>query len=148
MTLSLSYLLDLSDSQTQTTLLLSCLALPQGSFALRTCPPSYIHQATDAFDQAMRTSLEDLMGSPLPDWAWLKASLPSNRGGLNIRCASLHTQAAFLGSLQQTGPLVEQILGHPLGPSPHQQSTVDALAAAAKHPDWAELKGIDVPHHQ
>ena len=112
---------DLADAQMETTLLCSCLALPNISFALRTCPPNYIRHAIDLFDKTLRDSLEDLAGSPLSDWAWLKASLPSNRGGLNIRRASLHAPAAFLGSLQQTSSLVERILGHLPDPSLHLQ---------------------------
>ena len=146
--LSLSHLSDLADAQMETTLLRSCLALPKISFALRTCPPNYIRHAIDLFDKTLRDSLEDLAGSPLSDWAWLKASLPSNRGGLNIRRASLHAPAAFLGSLQQTSSLVERILGHLPDTSLHLQCSVDALAAAADCPDWVSLEEIDVPLHQ
>ena len=48
----LARLPDLQDSQMETTLLLSCLALPKVAFALRTCPPSNIKEATTAFDNA------------------------------------------------------------------------------------------------
>ena len=42
---SLVVLHDMDDSQLETTLLRSCLALPKFSYVLRTCPPSYIDQA-------------------------------------------------------------------------------------------------------
>ena len=67
---------DLQDSQMETTLLRSCLALPKVAFALRTSPPSHTQQATVVFDNAMLEALSDLAGRPLPEWAWLKASLP------------------------------------------------------------------------
>ncbi len=61
----------------ETTLLRSCLDLPKVSFSMRTCPPDNIKQATSTFDEALREAVSDLAGSPLSDWAWLKASLPS-----------------------------------------------------------------------
>ena len=60
----LARLPDLQDSQMETTLLRSCLALPKVAFALRTCPPSHIKEATTAFDNAMREALSDLAGAP------------------------------------------------------------------------------------
>ena len=33
----------------------------------------------------MREALSDMTGSPLPDWVWLKASLPPSLRGLNLR---------------------------------------------------------------
>ena len=53
---------DLEDSQMETTLLRSCLAMPKFNFALRSCPPSYIRSATSAFDALMRECLSDLLG--------------------------------------------------------------------------------------
>ena len=77
----LTRLPDLQDSQMEATLLRSCLALPKVAFALRTCPPSKIKGASEAFDNALRGALSDLAGAPLSDWAWLKASLPCSLGG-------------------------------------------------------------------
>ena len=63
-----------------TKLLKSCLAFPKISFSLRTCPPSYIRDATDSFDTLMFESFSDLVGGPLPDWSWTKAFLPTSLG--------------------------------------------------------------------
>ena len=126
----------------ETTLLRSCLALPKVAFSLRTCPPSHIIQATATFDDAMREALTDLTGCPLSGWAWLKASLPSSRGGLNIRRATLHSSAAYIGSLVQTRTLVSKILGRIPAPSPHLDSAVSALANATKRPDWSSLQRL------
>ena len=95
---SLEALRDLGDAQLEFTLLCSCLALPKISFVLRACPPSYLTQFCLEFDSAVHCSLEAIIGGPVPDWLWLKASLPSSRGGLNLRSASSHTPAAFLSS--------------------------------------------------
>ena len=145
---SLGALRDMGDSQLETSLLRSCLALPKVSFILRTCPPSHICHTTVDFDSAIRESLESIVGGPLSDWSWLKASLPSSRGGLNLRSASLHAPAAFLASSSGSQPLVEQILGHSPDPPPHIRSAMSALASAAVRPDWQSLDDIDVPLRQ
>ncbi len=76
----------------ETTLLRYCLALPKIAFALRTCPPGHVQEATTNFDNAMRDTLTDLAGGPLSERSWLKASLPSSLGGLTIRRAALLPQ--------------------------------------------------------
>ena len=145
---SLVVLHDMDDSQLETTLLRSCLALPKFSYVLRTCPPSYIDQAVRDFDVAMRETLEAILGRPLSEWSWLKASLPSSRGGLNLRSASLHAPAAFLASSACTQALVRRMLGHPPSRSPHIESAVAALSNSASRPDWQCLEDIDVPLRQ
>ena len=145
---SLVVLHDMGNSQLETTLLRSCYALPKFSYIIRTCPPSDISQATKRFDVAMREALESTLGGPLSEWSWLKASLPSSRGGINLRSASLHAPAAFLASSCLSQTLVESMLGHAPGPSSHTTSTVAALSAAASRPDWVSLEEIDVPLRQ
>ena len=86
----LARLPDLQDSQMETTLLRSCLALPKVAFALRTCPPSHIKEATTAFDNAMREALSDLVGlglakglpPQLSGWAHCPAGIPPCPGCL------------------------------------------------------------------
>ena len=112
---SLARLPDLEDSQMETALLRSCLALPKISFALRSCPPSHIQEAIAAYDDAMREALSDLASGPLSEWTWLKASLPSSLGGLNIRRASLHAPAAYISSLVCSEEMVTRILWHAPG---------------------------------
>ena len=102
---------DLKDTQMELTLLSSCVSLPKSLYSLRTCPPSDIQAATFAFDELMRASLQLIVDSPLPDWSRLKCSMPSSRGGLNLRCASHHAPAAFVTSFHQTLRFVEKILG-------------------------------------
>ena len=71
------------------------------------------------------------MGGPLSNWSWLKASLPSSHGGLNLRSASLHAPAAFLASSTASKHLVECILGHPPSSTLHTIPVVRALATTA-----------------
>ena len=144
----LARLPDLQDSQMKTVLLHFCLALPKVMFALRTCAPSQIEGATSAFDNIMRDALSELASAPLSDWAWLKASLPSSLGGLTIREAGLHAPAAFLSSLDQTSPLVCQILKYIPNASRHLTPALDALARAVGNPDWRSIHDVDVPLRQ
>ena len=81
---SLGMLHDMSDSHLETTLLRSCFALPKFSYLLRSCPPTHIHQAVVDFDAVMWEALETILGGPLDEWSWMKASLPSSRGGVNL----------------------------------------------------------------
>ncbi len=96
--LSLNLLHTLEDSQAQTTLLRSCLALPKVVSVLRACPPSHVNTTAHDFDCSIRKALESIMGGPLSDWSWQKASLPCSKGGLGLRSAPLHAPAAFLDS--------------------------------------------------
>ena len=126
-------------------LLCSCQSMPEFNFALRSCPPSYIQQATSAFDVLIRESLSDLAGGPLSDWAWHKASLLSSLGGLSIRSARFHAPAALISSLAQSGDLIDMIMAHLLFPSIHLADVVSDLATAAEMPDWVSVEDIDVP---
>ena len=103
-------------SQMETALLWSCLAFPKVVFPLRTYPPHYIHHALEEFNNGIRESLADILAGTVPTWSWLKASLPSCRGGLNLRSSTLYAPAAFLGSRTQDESLMERILGHPRDP--------------------------------
>ena len=113
---TLGFFQDIDDSQMDTALLKSCLAFPKVVFPLRTCPPHYIHHALEEFDNTIRELLEAILARTVPAWSWLKASLPSSRGGVSLRSASLDARAAFLGSRMQAESLMEKILGHPLDP--------------------------------
>ena len=139
---------DLQDSQMETTILRSCLALPKVSFALRTCPPGHIKEASSKFDNVMLEAISDLAGGPLPNWACLKASLPSSFGGLGIRRASLHAPAAYIGSLDQSRQLVARICGRVPGPSIHLAPALDAMAETVGREDWSSIADVDVPLRQ
>ena len=69
-------------------------------------------------------------------------------GGLNIRRAALHAPAAYLGSLEQSRPLVERFLGYSFGPPSHLHVFIVALTAAADHPECLSLEDINIPLRQ
>ena len=107
----LEHLPDLEDAQMEMALLRSCLYLPKLVYCLCTCSLTDVQAATMAFDKLMRASLESIIGGSLPDWSWLKASLPSSTGGLSLRGAFLHAPAVFNLSYHQTLPMVEKCKG-------------------------------------
>ena len=88
------------------------------------------------------------MGIPITEWSWLKASLPSSCGDINLRSASLHAQAAYLASASCSQELVGKMLGRSSGCSPHIGSVVAAFSASASRPDWQALEDINVPLRQ
>ena len=142
---TLNTLKSFQDSQIQYTLLRSCLSLPKISFALRTCVPQLIKPALIAFDDMMREACSDIVGGPISEWSWSKASLPVSMGGLSLRQASLHASAAYIGSWMKCRSLSGDILGH----SPPLPSVflacVSALADAAGRSKWLSLRDVDVP---
>ena len=142
---SLIRLRDLQDSQMEASLLRSCLFLPKLIHLLRTCPPAIIRGALERFDEIMREAVSDLAGCPLSDWGWLKASLPSSLGSLNIRQATLHAPAFFIGSVHQSESLICDILSAPAPTLDHLPQTICALSEAAGRPDWSSIENIDVP---
>ena len=93
---------------------------------------------------AVRETLEAIVGIPITEWSWLKASVPSSRGAINLRSASLHAPAAYLASASCSQELVGKMLGRPSGCSPHIGSVVAALSASASRPDWQALEDINV----
>ena len=109
---SLSALKSVQDSQIQLTLVRACLSLPKISFALCTCAPHLMLPTLEAFDEGMREALSDIVGAPVSEWSWQKASLPCSMGGLGLRRASLHAPAAYTSSLHQCLRLMSGILGH------------------------------------
>ena len=145
---TLECLKDLGDSQLQSTLLRSCLSLPKFNYSLRTCPPSLIQNATTLFDNSIREALEDITGSPLSDWSWSKANLPSSLGGLNLRSAVLHAPAAYVSSITESIDLVSKILRYTPEPPRSLPSAISSLASSANMASWHLLEDIDIPLRQ
>ena len=143
---SLSCLHDLQDSQLKVTLLHSCISLPKIFHILHTCPPSHLIQAAEVFDSAMRETPIVFTGAPLSNWSWLKASLPSCLGDLNLHGAVLHAPAAFVSSLCKSKPLVEKMVGFSIDLLPSLNDSVHALSNVASRQDCSCLEEIDISH--
>ena len=93
-------------------------------------------QATNCFDDLLRETLADLVGGPLSDWAWLKASLPSYRGGIDIMRVSLHAPAAYIDFIIQSKFMLAGILGHTPQTSKYLAAAISLLAKSVKRADW------------
>ena len=114
------------------------MALPKLARVLRTCPFKVSSQSPRVLRQLMGDALSDIAGRPLPVWSWLKASLPSSLGWLNLRQASVHASAAYIGSLHQSRHLVAKILG---------RTAPQSTFPTPSNP-WESIQDIDVPLSQ
>ena len=116
---SMANLHGLEGSQTETTLLCSCLSLPKLNFDLRPSPPAYIHQATTAFDDSMRETLSDLAGGSLCRIGPGKRHLCQAPSMASISDQpSFMSPAIYISSLDQSRPLTTGIMAAlPLSPS-------------------------------
>ena len=136
---------DLKDSQMEYILLRSCLSLPKFVFILRTCPLSFIQEAVKAFDTALYDAVTEIVGAPLSNWAWRKATLPVSLGGLGFRMVASHAPAAFFASVTQSASLVTAILGHSPSPSPSANLALSTLVSMANRPEWISADDVDIP---
>ena len=115
------------------------------SFALWTCTPQLIKPALVDFDETLRNALSDIVGGPVPEWYWLKASLPCSLVGLGLRQTLLHAPAAYIGSLEQCKPLNSAMLGYPPARPCNIPECVSAVAESAGRPNWLSPGDVDVP---
>ena len=100
-----------------------------------TCPPYYIFQATKHFNAVIREGLETIVGGPISEWCWLKASLPSSQGGINLRSGYRPATSSCCKAL------VGELLGEPAGKSRNiGRSSLVAVCTSASHPDWCSWR--------
>lgn len=97
-------------------------------------------------DEGIRDAFVLLVGSPVPNWAWNKACLPSSLGGLGLRSANLHGPAAYLGSLTATALTVGKLVNMTSPPSP-SSATIRAASDSAKA-NWMVMSDIPCPPTQ
>ena len=97
----------IEDPQTEYVLLRSCLSSPKVTFTLRTSNPSHHLGLWKDYDRITRETLSRILGSTLSDFQWWQASLPTSVGGLGMRAAEDHCQAAYITSQD----LKQMILG-------------------------------------
>ena len=109
---------------------------------------THIKDATTAFDTLMYEALSDLVSGPLPDWSWSKASLPISLGGLGIRNASLHSSAAYIGSITSSQPLVSEMTGRPIAGLTHLPEAFRTYSVSSQHPEWSSPDAFEFPLFQ
>ena len=84
-----------------------------------------------------RSSREELPSGRVPRIVYAYRYTVSGRVLLLYACAPLIN-----------GALIESMFGYTPGPSPHYDTAVSALSAAASRPDWQCLEDVDVPLKQ
>ena len=62
------------------------------------------------FDNITREAVYRIMGGPLTHQAWCQAKLPVSMGGLGLRAAQDHSDAAFASSITSAHPLCSKLL--------------------------------------
>jgi hypothetical protein len=143
----LPLLSSLQDSQMALTLLRSCWSFPKLSYLLRTTPSLFISDALLYFDTKVQEGFADLLGVPVSPWCWLKATLPSSMGGINLRSISVHSSAAYLGSVISCFTITPDLINpSPVVPFPPPLDPyVQLVAQHAAKSHWQSISDIDVP---
>ena len=77
---------------------------------IRTVPSDIIESQLSRFDAGLRSSLESIIHSSIPDLSWKQATLPVRLGGLGLRESTSTAPAAFLASCNSSYELVLQLL--------------------------------------
>ena len=113
----------LHDPQLQLLLLRNCLSLPKINYTLRTLPWEEVRFVGDTYDEALASSLSDLLGvdrSQLPARSCRLAGLPLRDGGLGLLTVADVSYFAFLASTVDTWMLQDHILRNFAGVAPAQ----------------------------
>uniref|UniRef100_A0A1X7SVN2 Reverse transcriptase domain-containing protein n=1 Tax=Amphimedon queenslandica TaxID=400682 RepID=A0A1X7SVN2_AMPQE len=144
---SLELLPLLEDSQSQFSLLRSCLGLPKLLCALRTTSPDVLSSVTMDFDAIIFDFLSELVGGSLTSWSRCKAALPIKLGGVGLRLASQHSSAIFLASVTACSPLILSLSGQEVPPS-YVSAALVAFASSAELSDLTSISELDLPISQ
>jgi len=101
----------INDPQLELTLLRSCLAMPKFAFALRSAPAPDIDDAAAAFDSLIDATWDERFGLSLSPVQKQQLTLPIRLGGSGMTTAADTINAAFLGNIIATAPIVNVLLG-------------------------------------
>ncbi len=142
----------LDDPQTALLLLRMCLAFCKIAYLLRTTPLHTFNWSQ--YDNGIRSSLDQILGTTLSDPAWMQATLPLKHGGLGLLSPARLAQSAFVGSLLFTQQLLEPHINPDNSPLHLSSLVTDIRKSLAIHPD-TELPTIscqkylsDLVHHK
>ena len=100
----------LQHPQLEFVLLRGCLALPKIMFLLRTTNTTTFTSTLQDFDTITREGLGRILGGPTSTLGWEQAKLPVGMGGLGLRSAVDHSEAAYACSLTSSKPLIRELL--------------------------------------
>ena len=138
----LDRLSDIEDSQTEYSILRSCLSLPKIVSALRTCSPTMLHSVLGEFDDLIFNYLSRLVGGFPSSWSWSKTTLPIDMGGLGLRSARHHAPSAFIGSVHLSSALVLDFCGYSF-PSSYTADAFRMPSEVVGHSDWSSFDDLD-----
>ena len=93
------------------------------------------------FDSDLRSCLEAIIKSSVPNMAWLQATLPIRLGGLGLQQACRSSVAAFIGSCNATRQLFEQLLC-----KEHQEYLPPSFCVPGEQPPRGLLQKL-IPGH-
>jgi hypothetical protein len=77
----------IKDPHSEFVLLRSCFSLPKIVFLLRSTDPTQHQDLWATFDDLIRDTLNNILGSSINDQQWAQAQLPVAMGGLGLRGA-------------------------------------------------------------
>ena len=115
----------IQDPHSEFSLLRSCFSLPKTMYLLRTIDPTHHLELWKLFDNQIRDTLNNILGSAVNNSQWSQAQLPVAMGGLGLRSAEDHSAGAYITSVLSSEPLKEGLL-------PHRNIAID-LAPATLH---------------
>eukprot|EP00662_Eupelagonemidae_sp_cell21_P058208 gene58208-biopygen120951 len=92
---------DVPDPQVALVLLRQCASFGKVVYSLRVTPSEFHGNASQLFDAAVRQCFERFTGLFPDDVCWRQATLATRLGGLGLRSAVRHRDAAFLSSRSQ-----------------------------------------------
>ena len=101
----------LKDSHTEFFLFRNCATFCKIAFLLRTLPPAQGDFLMKGYESRMKDFLKHLVKiqHDLPELAWFQASLQFRLGGLGLKVAKQHHEAAFAASLIQCKFWLDQV---------------------------------------
>ena len=101
----------LKDSHTEFFLFRNCATFCKIAFLLRTLPPAQGDFLMKGYESRMKDFLKHLVKiqHDLPELAWFQASLQFRLGGLGLKVAKQHHEAAFAASLIQCNFWLDQV---------------------------------------
>ena len=102
----------IKDPHLEYVLLRSCFSLPKIVFLLRSTEPSNHQELWSDFDDLIRDSLNQILGSGITNLQWAQAQLPVSMGGLGFRSAVEHSAGAYVSSVVASEDLRDGLLQH------------------------------------
>ena len=118
-----------SDPQVALLLLRLCGSFCCGVHLARSTPPSLIYEGLALFDDDVRRCFAECTMVDTSDIAWRQAQLSLSRGGIGLRCLSLHSSVACIASIIASSYCSKQSthLPHYIDLFNSSVSSVDAL---------------------